>query len=122
MQLSEPVKLRPHHVDLIDSWLNTSPGERPIYEQPENLLHFFGDKSNFYDEFFRYLSNNRHLRIEIVVGPSVICKNCPGYDSARDVCTRYYEGEDITSTPEELRKKKDRETIEHYDLNQLKTV
>jgi len=122
MELTEPVKLRPHHIDIISTWLGISPPEKPIYEQPEKLLHFFGENSYFYAELLRYLSNHRNLRIEVVVKPDLICGNCPGYNPAQNVCNRHYDGEDRRVAPEEFRVKKDHECMIHYDLGKLKTI
>jgi hypothetical protein len=122
MQLKEPIRLRPHHIDFLSFWIYVISSKNPIYEHPERLLDSAGINTDFNLEMLRYLSKNRGMAVQIETGPDFICQNCPGYDSVRNVCNRHYPGEDITISPENLRIEYDKQAMLKRDLSKIRTI
>ena len=120
--IEQPLVLRPHHVDILSTWLDVTSPEKPVYEQPQKLLHFFWDNVEKAAEFFRYLVSHRETSIVVSVQPDSICKICPGYNPDTNSCNRYYDDENTTIQPEDLRVQKDRDSVAHYNLGNLRTI
>jgi len=111
------LKLRAHHV----GWLSMSyedMADPAAWEWDNFRIEFKREMFHF----FRLLAQDKDMPVEIVQGADFLCKGCKKYSEKMGECGGYYTGEDENISPEDHRRRFDKEIESEYDLSRVRTV